>query len=601
VATSAATAATRAGLGPQREMVVLTKEQEAAAKKAAKAAKDFADESAAFGRESAGLSIFNLERFFGKFDTTLVNTSLLITRSTEDTGKMRAAAQQWATTNGAVLAPSIEAVSSQLEDEATPATRSWGVAMKEALGRIPSLVQQAFTGGGGLSGAMKSVVSSFGEAGLGKLFAEGGALSKSISGGMTKMFGSTVGGALSAALPGVGAALGSLIGPLFSKLGKVFGVGINAEVKKANTEIEALRQQLLKTHGPMDQLEAKANALGLSFRENWGHQGQAGLAAFAALMKDFEARLAATNVRFGELFTKATDLGIALPATLQASIQHLIDIGVVTGDVALQFSSLAGQSGVDFQKMQAAAQKYGVDLNGLGTQFQSARLHASALEIINDFELLTMGGADVGGVLSGMKDEINALVNDSIKFGTEIPENMRPWIAELIRTGQLTDANGEKITDLEGMKFGAQVATEFEKITTALQDVVASLGSIAAGINGIPSSKTFTVQAQYYDPGPPDGFGDPGRLGAIPMADGGYGRVSKPTLFLAGEAGAEDVAFSGAGRRFGDGASAPSGGGMDTSVLARKLDDLQRALVTTIPALVETASRHGAQTAGRSR
>lgn len=40
-------------------------------------------------------------------------------------------------------------------------------------------------------------------------------------------------------------------------------------------------------------------------------------------------------------------------------------------------------------------------------------------------------------------------------------------------------------------------------------------------------------------------------VGAIPMAAGGFGRVTRPTLFLAGEAGSEDFAFSGAGRSFG--------------------------------------------------
>jgi hypothetical protein len=35
------------------------------------------------------------------------------------------------------------------------------------------------------------------------------------------------------------------------------------------------------------------------------------------------------------------------------------------------------------------------------------------------------------------------------------------------------------------------------------------------------------------------------------MAAGGVGRVLKPTLFMAGEAGPEDFAFSGGGRSFG--------------------------------------------------
>ena len=36
----------------------------------------------------------------------------------------------------------------------------------------------------------------------------------------------------------------------------------------------------------------------------------------------------------------------------------------------------------------------------------------------------------------------------------------------------------------------------------------------------------------------------------VPMADGGFGRVTRPTLFLAGEAGPEQYAFSGAGKTF---------------------------------------------------
>jgi len=51
-------------------------------------------------------------------------------------------------------------------------------------------------------------------------------------------------------------------------------------------------------------------------------------------------------------------------------------------------------------------------------------------------------------------------------------------------------------------------------------------------------------------------------LGYVPMADGGIGRVTKPTLFLAGEAGPEDVAFSGANRSF-------SGGGGTTVIFEK--------------------------------
>ena len=64
-------------------------------------------------------------------------------------------------------------------------------------------------------------------------------------------------------------------------------------------------------------------------------------------------------------------------------------------------------------------------------------------------------GADVGGVLAAMSDEISTLVQTSIRMGTEIPENMRPFIEELIRAGKLLDENGDAITDLSQLKFGA--------------------------------------------------------------------------------------------------------------------------------------------------
>ena len=59
----------------------------------------------------------------------------------------------------------------------------------------------------------------------------------------------------------------------------------------------------------------------------------------------------------------------------------------------------------------------------------------------------------------------------------------------------------------------------------------------------------------------PGGLADPGRnIDIIPMAAGGTGRVTGPTLFLAGEKGAEDFAFSGGGKSFqhGNGATVVS-------------------------------------------
>lgn len=137
-------------------------------------------------------------------------------------------------------------------------------------------------------------------------------------------------------------------------------------------------------------------------------------------------------------------------------------------------------------------------------------MHATAAEIINDFDLLIRGGADVGGVLFGMQEEISQLVADSKRFGTAIPENMKPWIEELLRAGLLTDENGVKLTSLEGIKFGEPVKTEFEKITDALGDLIAKMDAFVNAIADATADRTQHITRQYHDPGPPPGwFDDP--------------------------------------------------------------------------------------------
>lgn len=66
-----------------------------------------------------------------------------------------------------------------------------------------------------------------------------------------------------------------------------------------------------------------------------------------------------------------------------------------------------------------------------------------------------------------------------------------------------------------------------------------------AAIDQLPTEVTFTYRGVYA--------GVEGDIPVVPMASGGSGMVTRPTYFLAGEAGAEEYAFSGAGKRFGNG------------------------------------------------
>ena len=72
-----------------------------------------------------------------------------------------------------------------------------------------------------------------------------------------------------------------------------------------------------------------------------------------------------------------------------------------------------------------------------------------------------------------------------------------------------------------------------------------------------------------------------------PMAAGGFGTVTKPTLFLAGEAGPEQVAFSGANRAF-------ASGGMDLSTLTAEVAGLRREMAQQVGmAVVHAMAKYG--------
>ncbi len=309
-----------------------------------------------------------------------------------------------------------------------------------------------------------------------------------------------------------GAQIGSSFGPIGSIVGALGGlaVGIERSARKARAETAAMREEITKLQfefidlvGPTGNVAAAMDALGFAFQAAFVPSTPQTLENLRKLMVQFKEAIAQANAQFKPLLQSVSELGIGLPQALSDSIAHLIEIGVLTGDTAALFKSLTEAGTVDWQKMSEAAQRYGIDLASLGPAFQSAQLHSAAEEIINDFFLLTQGGADVGGVLVGMADEINKLVNDSIKFGVDIPANMKPWIEELIRAGKLVDANGNKLVDTSQIKFSEPIETQFAKIVTALEGVISKLGEIANGINGIPSSKTVTIATNYVDNGPP--------------------------------------------------------------------------------------------------
>lgn len=372
----------------------------------------------------------------------------------------------------------------------TVASKTFVEKMSGALQSVPGTLARAFEGGGDWLGAAKSIGSQFGS-----------------------VIGDNIGSSMKAlgALGGpLGAALGSLAGPLVGKIAGLFTSKNTQEVKAYNVEIGKVFSTLYDTYGTLDQLEAKAQSVGLSFRDNIGQQGKAGLEAVSNLAAEFKKRWDGLNESI---------------ATSNTELDTLIKKGADLGYVFDQQGNLVG---VTFDKVKSKAAEFGVSLEGLGPTMRQQMIDEEAARIINGFELMEKAGADVGGILVGMKDEIGKVVGDSVKFGTTVPENMRPWIKNLIDTGQLIDDNGVAITDMSAIKFGAPVQSEFDQISSAIKSVVDKLAALIDTLNrsltpAIDSAtRDRTIRIGFEVDEPPDLGGD-GWEGARRHATGTMG------------------------------------------------------------------------------
>lgn len=184
-------------------------------------------------------------------------------------------------------------------------------ALRGALQNIGTVILGAVQGGGSVSA---SIGSSLGQAIGTDLKAK---LAKSLEGASGLL--GTLGSAFSNMLPGLGALLGPALGALTSGFKKLFGIGINEEVKKANAEIKTTIDQLIKSKGNVDELEKSFQSVGLSIRENLGHQGKEGLRQLNELIDDYNKRIAEAEQRTRAI-KSASDQALTGFAALVAGI-----------------------------------------------------------------------------------------------------------------------------------------------------------------------------------------------------------------------------------------------------------------------------------------
>lgn len=388
-------------------------------------------------------------------------------------------------------------------DASGKASKGLGATLLSQLGDFPQMLASAFQGGGNIKGAFSSLASTMGgtigEDLFGKLAAKG-------SSSLAKLFGTGITQTLGTLIPGIGGMLGSLAGPALSKaIGWVGGLfsnknkGADADATK---QIGTMQTELLKTYGSLDKIRELGAQVGVDLAGAWGDKSQAGLKHFTKLAEEFKTKLDAQN----EALAKRSQLESDIASTQE------------------KISGLEKQLVPTWEAASAVVEKYGISLDTIGPKVMGLKITDAATAIINDFETITAAGGDVGTVLTGMSDEISALVLEAKKSGTELPAQMKPWVEELKKQGQLVDENGEKITDLAGVKFGEPIKTENDKVRESIGELkktldefveqLKSLPSIAAGAAaGMSSALATTTFPSIVDPGSVPPIDPPGYAG----------------------------------------------------------------------------------------
>jgi hypothetical protein len=452
--------------------------------------------------------------------------------------------------------------------------RQGQVAMGLTLPGLTSAVQEIGLGWSGLQGIIPGLPTSkvshptsglpWGKAGLGAVTAAmpwlsqwiaggsrsaqmGGSLGGSAGGILGGLF-STASGALGAVAPFFGPVagiVGSLIGKLFApSAGKIRG-------QEADARIGQTQAGLLQQFGSLDAI-AGMNASGAALAAAWGSKNVAGEAHFNALV---------------EAFTKQRDLE-----------QQILDL-------ERQRADLVAALVPKYQDVVNAAQALGISTEGLGATIDQLAATDSWTTVVNALDTMQRAGADIGGVLEQSAGKLSAMVQQALKLGTAVPENMRPYIQELLRAGKLLDEHGNKITDLAQLKFGDAITTEAEKTEAQIRTIDTLLDKLREAVQAIVDALATKLPAAASEG--VRGIND--AISRVPiqpikipvevdtpevggMAAGGI--VTRPTLTWIGERGPEAVIPLSQMGRAGAGASGPQ-----TIVVHADLDGQQVAEV----------------------
>jgi len=141
------------------------------------------------------------------------------------------------------------------------------------------------------------------------------------------------------------------------------------------------------------------------------------------------------------------------------------------------------------QTLQETAQRYGFTLAELGPAMQGAELDKQAQQLFKDWEVLNAAGIETVDITNRMGEAVSEYVARAMAMGFEIPNAMRPMLEAMAKSGDLLDAQGNAITDLEqsGVSFSMTMSDGFKRLITVVEKLADSISrSLGIAIDNVP-------------------------------------------------------------------------------------------------------------------
>ncbi len=186
--------------------------------------------------------------------------------------------------------------------------------------------------------------------------------------------------------------------------------------------------------------------------------------------------------------------GVTLTALLNAKTPEAYTKAINDLNDAFKFQDDA------MKTLDDTVQKYGFSIQELGPAFAAQKLSEQAGQLLQDYVVLTAAGVDHVAIINKMGPALNEYVKQSILAGTAIPSSLKPVLQSMVDLGDLTDENGDKLTDLSKLTFSETLDAKFSTLIDTINKLADAISrGLGTAINNLPTRKEIEIVTVYSD------------------------------------------------------------------------------------------------------